>query len=108
MVTQGWALAFVKYSDAYIAQQAEAEAAKAGIWSGTFAAPWDWRLGKAQAAEQTRDCAIKGNVSAKGERIYHMPFHLYYARTKIDERNGERWFCTEVEAQAAGWRRALR
>lgn len=48
MVAQGWALAFVKYSDAYSAQQAEAEIAKAGMWAGTFARPWDWRLGKAE------------------------------------------------------------
>lgn len=49
-------------------------------------------------------CAIKGNVSSKGERIYHVPGSRSYAATKIDQRKGERWFCTEAEAQAAGWR----
>ena len=38
------------------------------------------------------------------ERIYHMPSQQFYARTKIDVTQGERWFCTEDEAQAAGWR----
>jgi hypothetical protein len=51
---------------------------------------------------------IKGNISRSGERIYHMPFHQHYGRTRLDENKGERWFCTEDEAQAAGWRRALR
>lgn len=27
-----------------------------------------------------------------------------YDQTKIDESKGERWFCTEAEARAAGWR----
>jgi hypothetical protein len=27
-----------------------------------------------------------------------------YERTKIDEAKGERWFCSEAEARAAGWR----
>lgn len=50
-------------------------------------------------------CKIKGNVSAAGERIYHVPGQTYYHAAYI--RNaGERWFCSEVEAQQAGWRRA--
>ena len=30
-----------------------------------------------------------------------------YAKTTIDESKGEKWFCTEKEAQDAGWRKAL-
>jgi endonuclease YncB( thermonuclease family) len=41
MVQQGWALAY--YSDAYRAQEAEAQAARRGIWAGTFIPPWVWR-----------------------------------------------------------------
>ena len=36
MVGDGWALAFVKYSDRYAADQLAAEAAKAGLWAGSF------------------------------------------------------------------------
>jgi len=54
-----------------------------------------------------RGCNIKGNVSYNtGEKIYHVPGQAYYSETTIDARYGERWFCTEYEAQAAGWRRA--
>src|SRR5262249_56516856 len=49
---------------------------------------------------------IKGNVNSKGERIYHMPGQHYYNKTQIDENKGERWFCSEQEAIAAGWRKA--
>lgn len=48
-------------------------------------------------------CAIKGNISRNG-RIYHLPGSASYARTTIDESKGERWFCSEREARAAGWR----
>jgi endonuclease YncB( thermonuclease family) len=49
------------------------------------------------------DCEIKGNISDAG-KIYHLPGTSSYARTKIDESKGERWFCTEEEAKLAGWR----
>ena len=39
-----------------------------------------------------------------GERVYHTPDSPWYARTEIDTSAGERWFCTEREAQEAGWR----
>jgi len=42
LVRQGWALAagFVKV---YETEQDEAEAAKRGIWAGSFTPPWKWR-----------------------------------------------------------------
>ena len=51
-------------------------------------------------------CAIKGNISSSGERIYHVPGQLYYYATKISVGKGERWFCTEQEAIRSGWRKA--
>jgi hypothetical protein len=53
-------------------------------------------------------CLIKGNVSRSGERIYHQPWQRDYKRTAVDPKKGERWFCDEPEAEAAGWRRAQR
>jgi len=50
----------------------------------------------------------KAQRSAKGERIYHMPWQHDYARVKINASKGERWFCDEGEAERAGWRRAVR
>lgn len=52
-------------------------------------------------------CRIKGNISINtGERIYHAPGQAYYEDTRISLEHGERWFCTEAEARAAGWRRS--
>nr|WP_240549456.1 hypothetical protein [Devosia salina] len=55
---------------------------------------------------QQGDCNIKGNVSTQGERIYHVPGQKYYDDTRISRSHGERWFCSEEEARAAGWRRS--
>ena len=52
-------------------------------------------------------CLIKGNVSDRG-RIYHLPGSDAYDKVRIDPGKGERWFCTEDEARAAGWRPAAR
>ena len=52
-------------------------------------------------------CRIKGNISANGgKRIYHVPGQKYYLATRIDLIGGERWFCSESQARAAGWRRS--
>ena len=51
-------------------------------------------------------CVIKGNISSKGEKIYHMPGQRYYNATIIEPSKGERWFCTEAEALANGWRKS--
>ena len=45
IVEQGWAMAFRRYSDAYVGQEQAAEDAERGIWRGKFVPPWDWRKG---------------------------------------------------------------
>jgi endonuclease YncB( thermonuclease family) len=112
LVVNGWALAYRKYSTDYVAEEQAAQAARAGIWRGEFIKPWEWRKGKRLQAATVPDsaagCVIKGNISSSGERIYHVPGGQYYDRTKINTAKGERWFCTEEEALAAGWRRSKR
>jgi endonuclease YncB( thermonuclease family) len=131
MVQEGWALAYVRYSSAYRQAEESARSDLRGLWQGAFIAPWDWRhrniktviLGAysvpinaesmllpspATAGAPSPDCIIKGNVNNYGERIYHMPDQQFYSRVKMDKGQGERWFCTKEEAEAAGWRRALR
>ncbi len=53
------------------------------------------------------NCLIKGNINRHGERIYHVPGSRWYSRTIITPAKGERWFCSEREAIAAGWRPPL-
>lgn len=46
LVANGHALAYRRYSTDYVAHEERAQAAQVGIWSGQFAAPWDWRRGQ--------------------------------------------------------------
>ena len=46
MVTNGWALAYRRYSDDYVDEEAIAQDAHAGIWRGQFVPPWEWRRGE--------------------------------------------------------------
>ena len=114
LVSRGWALAYRRYSTDYATEEASARAARRGVWRGEFVPPWDWRSGVRLTPlrhEHKRDdgnCRIKGNISRGGERIYHLPGGQYYDRARIDPAKGERWFCTEAEARAAGWRRSRR
>ena len=60
------------------------------------------------STQSSASCPIKGNINEKGERIYHVPGDQWYSNTKLDESKGERWFCSEKEALAAGWRAPTR
>lgn len=110
MVARGAAVAFVRYSGEYLPQEHAAIAARHGLWAGRFERPEDWRRATRTTEVQgaaNPDCAIKGNISKSG-RIYHLPGQQHYDATIIRETQGERWFCSESEAQEAGWRRARR
>ena len=52
-------------------------------------------------------CKVKGNISYnEGKRIYHLPGMEDYETTVIDPRRGEKWFCSETDAQNSGWSKA--
>ena len=133
MVAEGYAVAYRQYSIDYVRQEEQAAASKRGIWKGEFIFPWDWRranenhddqvlprsfknapsIGGSSNSSQSNSaasgqCPIKGNIGQSGERIYHVPGGDFYDRTIIDLAKGERWFCSEAEARAAGWRRSRR
>ena len=104
LVRDGLAWAFVKYSQRYVREEAEARASKRGVFATVNQPPWDYRARAWSTAEQRapEGCAIKGNVSSKG-RIYHMPWSPWYQRVTVESGRGERWFCSEAEAIRAGW-----
>ncbi|MGE0768268.1 MAG: thermonuclease family protein [Hyphomicrobiaceae bacterium] len=109
LVRQGLAWAFVRYSRTYVDAEAEAKRARVGIWSGTATPAWQYRTERwhqaDDGAEAPKGCPIKGNVTANG-RIYHLPWSPWYGRIRMDGTKGKRWFCSEREAIAAGWRAA--
>ena len=105
LVANGWALAYRKYSKDFIHYEKLASKKKIGIWQGEFVEPWNWRRGLRVKEVKTIGCQIKGNISSRGEKIYHLPNSKNYQKTKISSSKGERWFCSEKEAQENGWRK---
>ncbi len=43
MVATGMALVYRKFRTDYVTKEATAKTARAGMWAGSFIAPWDWR-----------------------------------------------------------------
>ena len=118
MVGQGWALAYRHYSRDYVATEDAARTGRKGMWNGTFEKPWAVRYQRERerprhpspvattSSAASASCRIKGNINSEGTQIYHLPGQAYYEETQINPARGERWFCTETEAVAAGWRRS--
>ena len=107
----------------------EAKSASRGIWKGCFVAPREFRIGKKDgpllgaSCQADRDseirtvlfpqelpmppgCDIKGRFAMRARitgniGIYHLRGCPSYAATRPD-----RWFCSEDDAQAAGFRKA--
>lgn len=113
MICEGWAVEYRQFSrGAYAAAEREARSAKRGLWAGTFEPPDHWRADARaeRPAPQSPpgSCILKGNINAKGRKIFHTPGQRDYGVTVIDTAHGERWFCSAAEAIAAGWTPAAR
>lgn len=108
IVSEGWAFAFRRYGMEYDLAEKGAFVTDRGLHGLRVQSPAQFRA--ARVSDQVPvdpNCVIKGNTSKSG-RIYHVPGQEFYAATQINRAKGERWFCSEREARAAGWRRARR
>ncbi|TSC90339.1 MAG: micrococcal nuclease [Microgenomates group bacterium Gr01-1014_5] len=100
----------VKYVERFQAAEREAREGQFGLWSPDACIKREIRTegngSEHQGARTNNECTIKGNISSSGEKIYHTQGQRYYEKTKIEESAGERWFCSESEAESAGWRKS--
>lgn len=125
MVAAGLAIALPGSGEGVTGMEGRARRFALGIWAGTFEEPAKWRAAHPAAAPRPAaqlrtaparervyrnefGCAIKGNQSMRGPRrnipgpwIYHLPGMPHYDATRA-----EAFFCTESEAQGAGYRRS--
>jgi endonuclease YncB( thermonuclease family) len=131
LVHEGWAIQFEPDAKGrFAAEEADARENRRGLWKGCFAEPRDmrgWNLngarligGGCQAGHQNRTreklfrvdtamppgCPIKAKLALRAigyEGIYHLPRCGSYGHlTRVN-----RWFCSEEDAVAAGFRKAL-
>lgn len=102
MVWTGHAMAFRRYSLDYVAEEDNARSENRGAWAQGFGDPAAFRNPEAaqpDSAPRTGHCIVKGNVTSKGERIYHVESSPSYSRVVP-----EQCFESEEEARAAGFR----
>ena len=131
LVRQGLALNFEPYARGRFREdEADAKTNRRGLWKGCFVAPQEFRWGRKDGAllgescrsDKDREirtvlfpdepamppgCSIKAKFAARARftgnvGVYHLQAcRSYPALTKPD-----RWFCSEEDAQAAGFRKA--
>ena len=131
LVREGWAIRVeTSAKGRFAAEEADARENRRGLWQGCFAEPRDlrgWNLngarlvgGGCQAGHENRarsklfrlnsamppGCPIKAKLALRAvgyEGIYHLPSCGSYQRLK----RVNRWFCSEQDAVAEGFRKAL-
>lgn len=106
MVARGAAFAAQGLFASYSRQEQDARSAKRGLWKGSAERPDEYRGRLWETAKKAapQGCPIKGQIT-RNERVYVVPWQSGYSRVRIRQDKGERWFCTEAEAQAAGFKR---
>ena len=128
LVQKGFALADPKGK--FKADELAAKTERRGLWKGCFTAPADFRLWKKDAAllggscraDRDREirsvlfsadpvmpagCPIKGKYAVRARVTGNLGiYHLQSCRSYPGLTNSERWFCSEDDAQAAGFRKA--
>lgn len=109
LVQDGLAFAYRRYALDYVSDEVYAAKRTSGLHASKMQSPERFRQSGGMTSAPPRDgCAIKGNVSSSGTCIYHRPGQRDYDVTRISAHKGERWFCSAVAAEAAGWRAAKR
>jgi len=111
LVQEGFAYSYtyppdIKYQNQFTEAQRLAREQKKGLWGSCPVSTTSLTVTTTPTTQPSLTCTIKGNISSSNEKIYHLIGCGSYNVTKIDEARGERWFCTEEEAVAAGWRKA--
>jgi len=109
LVRQGYLFAEGGILARYASEEREARAAKAGLWGGEVERPAEYRAKLWEEAKRRAPdgCPIKGQITSSA-RIYVLPWSADYERARVQTTRGERWFCSEQEAVAAGFKAAQR
>jgi len=131
LVRAGFAMDFEPSAKGrFLGDEASARDGRKGLWQGCFVAPQDFRIGKKDGPlfgaachtdrdrqirevlfpddlEQPPNCSIKAKFAARARvtgnvGVYQLRGCPSYAGTQAD-----RWFCSEDDAQAAGFRRGF-
>jgi micrococcal nuclease len=114
MIERGLAKSYIitpdlLYKDTLDRAEAKAIKEDVGVWGNCEVLPKDFRYEAITDFQPTDpNCLIKGNISlrSRGDKIYFLPTCSPYSKTKINLEKGEKYFCTEAEAQKEGFRKS--
>jgi endonuclease YncB( thermonuclease family) len=131
MVREGFALDVEPAANGrFKADEAKAKDAPAGLWKGCFVAPAEFRhwqntatlLGASCRSDKDRElreilfpdetamppgCPIKGKLAVRARVTGNVGiYHLQACRSYAGLTKPNRWFCSEEDAKAAGFRKA--
>jgi endonuclease YncB( thermonuclease family) len=131
LVRQGFALTSDSPAgDRFKQEEAGAKGSLKGLWKGCFIAPQDFRhwnksanlLGASCRSDKDREireslfpdepamppnCSIKAKFAVRARVTGNVGvYHLQACRTYAPVTKPDRWFCSEEDAQAAGFRKA--
>ncbi len=106
LVRKGHVFAAGGFWSSYAGVEDQAEGEKIGLWAGKADRPQDYRDKRWEDAKKSapEGCPIKGPIRS-GARVYVLPWAASYDSIRLRASRGERWFCSESEAEAAGWTR---
>src|ERR1700679_2918446 len=131
LVRRGLAMNFASAGQSRFGQdEADAKSNRRGLWKGCFAAPQEFRAGRKDGAllgaacrtDKDREirevlfplepampsgCGIKGKYALRARVTGNIGiYHLQVCRSYPALTRPDRWFCTEDDARAAGFRKA--
>lgn len=89
----------------YASAEREARNAARGLWAGEALRPSEYRIKMWDEARKAapEGCPIKG-VGGGTARTYLLPWSAGYTARAVRTSRGDRWFCSEQDAIAAGYR----
>ena len=108
MLRRGYAVVRPNALAVYRKAEQDAKQARLGIWRGDFISPAEWRDGRrmqVQSGDPSQVCDIKGIIGDKGDKVYLVASDPEYEAIEVDQSRGEKLFCSDDEAELAGWRR---
>ncbi|MCR4325638.1 MAG: thermonuclease family protein [Patescibacteria group bacterium] len=96
-----------RYLSQLQADEREAQSEEAGMWGKCDMKSVTAEPEREQASDPfSKECVIKGNIDKSYSKNYFLPGCPNYKRVIVDTRKGEKWFCTEKEAQEDGWQKS--
>jgi micrococcal nuclease len=111
MLENGYAKYFpdenVSYQKELVIAESVAKAKVVGLWKECKNEKNDARKESIGISPSDPNCAIKGNVSDTGfGKVYFPPHCANYNKVIVEPSKGERYFCSEKEAEKAGFSKA--